>query len=124
MGSLVGHERQHGIIHFGEELIALLYVASVECGLAEFHVLDRRCVVGIVQAATLDAIRLGHNISKLLLQLSPIGCTRLEYAQAEEVENFVYTRQQHANLNDRTPPATLRIVAASHHLSHQGHFSS
>lgn len=68
MCSLMGDESQHCIVHFGEELIALLYISSVPFALAEFHVSDRRRVVGIVQPATLDAIRLGHDFSKLVLQ--------------------------------------------------------
>ena len=64
----MGHESQHGIVHFRKELIALLYIPSLSCALAEFHVLDRRRVIGIVQPATLVAIGLGHDISKLVVR--------------------------------------------------------
>jgi len=64
----MGPESQHCIIHVSEELIALLYIPSFSLALAKFHVSDRRRAIAVVQPATLDAIRLGHDFSKSILR--------------------------------------------------------
>jgi hypothetical protein len=71
-------ESQHCIVHFGEELTVPLWLLNVASNLPEFHVSDRRRVVRIVQADTLEAIGLGHVTSKLWVFRVLPGCLARE----------------------------------------------